>query len=118
MLAAAAGEPYTIPYGGAAQLQFARDVARAFIEASLVDYEGASVHNLRGHTVSVEEVIAAIGSDAIGYDDMRLPFPAEVDSSSFADLLPGFADTPLDEGVRSTIARFRTLLAERKVRPE
>jgi nucleoside-diphosphate-sugar epimerase len=115
MLAAAAGEPYTIPYGGSAQYQLARDVARAFVEASLAGYEGASVHNLRGHTVSVEDVIAAIGSDAIGYDDVRLPFPAEVDSSSFATLLPGFADTPLDEGVSSTIERFRTLLAEGKV---
>jgi nucleoside-diphosphate-sugar epimerase len=115
MLAAAAGKPFTIPYGGASQYQLARDVARAFIEASLAEYEGASVHNLRGHTVSVEEVIAAIGSDAIGFDDVRLPFPAEVDSSSFAELLPGFADTPLEEGVRSTIERFRTLLAEGKV---
>jgi hypothetical protein len=115
MLAAAAGKPYTIPYGGAAQLQLARDVARAFVEASLVDYEGASVHNLRGHTVSVAQIVATIGSDRIGYDDVRLPFPAEVDSSSFAVLLPGFADTPLEEGVRSTIDRFRALLAEGKV---
>jgi UDP-glucuronate 4-epimerase len=115
MLAAAAGKPYTIPYGGSAQYQLARDVARAFVEASLAGYEGASVHNLRGHTVSVEDVIAAIGSDVIGYDDVRLPFPAEVDSSSFATLLPGFADTPLEEGVHSTIERFRTLLAEGKV---
>src|SRR5205823_12805408 len=32
MLAAAAGAPYRIPYGGACQMQFVRDVARAFIE--------------------------------------------------------------------------------------
>jgi UDP-glucuronate 4-epimerase len=115
MLAAAAGKPYTIPYGGSSQYQLARDVARAFVEASLVEYEGASVHNLRGHTVSVEEVIAAIGSDAIAFEDVRLPFPAEVDSTSFAELLPGFADTPLEEGVSSTIERFRALLAEGKV---
>ena len=40
MLAAAAGTPFTIPYGGAAQLQLARDVARAFIAASLAGARG------------------------------------------------------------------------------
>jgi len=115
MLAAAAGRPYTIPYGGSAQLQLARDVARAFVEASLADHEGASVHNLPGHTVSVERIVAAIGSDAIGWDDVRLPFPEEVDSSSFAALVPEHADTPFDDGVRATVDRFRELLAEGKV---
>ena len=43
MLAAAAGAHYRIPFGGSAQLQHARDVARAFIAASLSGYEGASV---------------------------------------------------------------------------
>jgi nucleoside-diphosphate-sugar epimerase len=115
MLAAAAGRPYTIPYGGSGQLQLARDVARAFVEASLVEHEGAAVHNLPGHTVSVERIVEAIGSDAIGWEDVRLPFPEEVDSSSFAELVPHHADTPFDEGVRDTVDRFRTLLAEGKL---
>ena len=46
MLAAAAGQPYTIPYGGACQMQFVRDVARAFIAAGDAGAEGAEVHNL------------------------------------------------------------------------
>jgi UDP-glucuronate 4-epimerase len=111
MLAAAAGTPYTIPYGGAAQLQHARDVARAFIVASEAGAEGASVHSLPGRSVSIAEVVEAIGVDTIGYDDVRLPFPAEVDSASFAALAPGFAETPLKEGVAETIERFRELLA-------
>ena len=115
MLAAAAGRSYTIPYGGRSQLQYARDVARAFVEASLLDYEEASVHNLRGHVVSVEEVIAAIGTDGIGYDDVRLPFPEEVDSSSLDEILPGLRETPLAGGVRETVDRFRALLSEGKV---
>jgi UDP-glucuronate 4-epimerase len=115
MLAAAAGKPYRIPYGGSAQLQLARDVGRAFVDASLLDYEGASVHNLRGHTVSIEQVIAAIGTDTISYEDAALPFPEEVDSSSFGALLPEFADTPFGEGVRATVDRFRVLLSEGKV---
>jgi len=115
MLAAAADKPYTIPYGGSAQLQLAQDAARAFVDASLADYTGASVHNLPGHVASVDDVVSAIGSQAIGHTDVRLPFPEQVDSSSFVELLPGFAPTPLAEGVRATVERFRALLAEGKV---
>jgi UDP-glucuronate 4-epimerase len=115
MLAAAAGRAYTIPYGGACQMQFARDVARAFIAAAESDALGSAVHNLPGRRVSVEEIVAAIGADDIRHDDVRLPFPEEVDGSSFAAVVPGFAETPLEEGVRATIERFRTLLADGKV---
>ena len=92
-----------------------QDVARAFVAASLAGHEGASVHNLRGHKASVEEIVAAIGSDAIAYDDVRLPFPEEVDSASLAELLPGLTETPLDEGVRATVEQFRALLAAGKI---
>jgi len=118
MLAAAAGVTYRIPYGGAAQLQYARDVARAFIAASVSGYEGASVHNLPGPRVSIAEVVDAIAAAApesagsIGFDDVSLPFPEEVDSGSFDEIAPGFTVTLLADGVRATIDRFRTLLSE------
>jgi nucleoside-diphosphate-sugar epimerase len=115
MLAAAAGRNYTIPYGGACQMQLARDVARAFIAASVAPIEGAEVHNLPGRKVAIEEIVAVIGAAGIGYDDVRLPFPEEVDGASFAALVPGYAETPLAEGVTTTIERFRTLLSEGKV---
>ena len=118
MLAAAAGVAYRIPYGGAAQLQYALDVARAFVAASLSGYEGASVHNLPGVRVSIVEVVAAITAAApesagtIDSDDLVLPFPEEVDSGSFDEIAPGLSGTPLADGVRATIERFRTLLSE------
>src|SRR5439155_1232507 len=56
--------------------------------------------------------IAAIDVDSIGYDDVVLPFPEVTDASSFRALVPGFADTPLDQGVALTVTRFRELLAE------
>ena len=117
MLAAAAGLPFTIPYGGGAQLQLARDVARAFIAVSLAATPGAAVHNLPGRRVSVEEIVAAIGADSIGFDDVRLPFPEEVDSTSFMAGFPDFAETPLADGVAATVDRFRALLAEGLVQP-
>jgi nucleoside-diphosphate-sugar epimerase len=121
MLAAAAGVPYTIPFGGVAQLQHAQDVAAAFVAASLAGAEGATVHNLPGPAVPIAEVVAAIreaepGAE-IGHDDTILPFPGELDGSSFAAVVPSFAAKPLATGVRETIDRFRELVARGLVAP-
>jgi UDP-glucuronate 4-epimerase len=121
MLAAAAGVPYTMPYGGAAQLQLAQDVGRAFIEASLSGHDGATVHNLPGPSVSIPEVLEAIREAApraeLRFEDTRLPFPEDTDAGSFAEVAPGFTATPLADGVRATVERFRGLLADGRISP-
>lgn len=118
MLAAAAGIAYTIPYGGACQMQFARDVARAFIAASDASAEGATVHNLPGRRTAIADVVSAIGVELITFDDVALPFPEETDAASFRALVPDFEETSLDEGVRATIDLFRHLIAEGLVSAE
>lgn len=122
MLAAAAGRAFAIPYGGVTQMQFAQDVARAFVDASLVASEGAFVHNLPGDTVTVREVVAliaeAVPGASISFADVALPLPGEVDATSFAALVPGFVTTPLDEGVRRTVEDFKHLLAEGRISPQ
>jgi UDP-glucuronate 4-epimerase len=118
MLAAAAGRPYRIPFGGRSQLQYAPDVASAFVAAARAPVTGAAVHNLPGPAVHVSEVIAAIAAAApesagrIAFDDVLLPFPEEADAASLAELLGPAAATPLADAVAATIERFRTLLAE------
>jgi UDP-glucuronate 4-epimerase len=124
MLAAAAGMPFCIPYGGRFQLQYAPDVARAFIDASRSTSQDASVHNLAGHPVHVTDIIEAIEAAAPGaagtitYDDTLLPFPDEVDSSSLTELIGPASDTPVHEGVADTIARFTRLIADGLIVPE
>lgn len=119
MVAAAAGVPYTIPYGGAAQFQLARDVARAFIGASLSGYAGASVHGLPDPVATVQEVVAAITAAApgceVGFKGEPLPFPEDAGSASFAEIVSGYAATPLADGVAETVERFRTLLAQGRI---
>ena len=117
MLAAAAGVPYRIPYGGSSQLQYGRDVAEAFIAASRPDYEGASVHNLSGPPVAMAEVVEAIAEAApesagsISFDDVVLPFPEEAKGDSLAGVVGKLRATPLNVGIGETVARFRELLA-------
>ena len=117
MLAAAAGVPYTIPLSGACQMNFVRDVARAFIACSDADVTGAEVHNLPGPSTPIADVVAAIGVDSIGFDGPPLPFPSELDAGSFLARVPDFAVTPLDVGVPATIDRFRELIAEGLLAP-
>lgn len=123
MLASAAGVPFRIPYGGAGQLQYGHDVARAFVTASRGADEGAEVHNIAGPRVTMAEVVEAIGAAApesvgeITFDDVPLPFPDEVDSSSFERVFDLGAPTPLREGVRDTVERFRELLAAGLLEP-
>jgi len=111
MVAAARGEAYEIPFGGSLQLQYVADAGEAFVRASEARAEGASVHNLDGPVASVEEIVAAIEAAEPGaqitYGEDPLPFPPEVDSSSFTELIGGPTARPLADGVAEAIERFR-----------
>lgn len=113
MVAAAEGREFHIPFGGALQLQYVADAGEAFVRASEVRGEGASVHNLDGPVATVEEIIAAIEAAApeaaglITAGDEPLPFPASVDATSFTELVGGPVSRPLADGVAEAIARFR-----------
>jgi UDP-glucuronate 4-epimerase len=107
MLSAAAGQAYKLPFGGAYQLQYAPDVAAAFIAAARSHESGARVEDIGGPAVHTDELIAAIITAAPGaeitYDPIELPFPSDV-----GDAAPA---TPLYEGVADAVGRFRDLLA-------
>ena len=117
MLAAAAGRPFEIPFGGSMQMQYAPDVAAAFILASRSQARSAGVHNLNGRSVHMSEVVAAIAAAApesagtITFVNTELPFPAEVDHASLRQVMSEPPETPLHEGIRETILRFRELIA-------
>ena len=76
------------------------------------------MHNLPGPKVAIargrgrDRRRGPESAGSIGFDDVSLPFPEEVDSGSFDELVPNFAETPLGEGVSATIERFRALLSE------
>jgi UDP-glucuronate 4-epimerase len=116
MLAAAKGEAFHIPFGGRAVYQHGRDAARAFIAAARADFDGSTVVNLPGDTVSMTEIIAAIHAEApdaeITLDDVQLPFPPSVDTSDFDRVVGAIGRYDLAAGVADTMARFRALLAD------
>ena len=123
MLAAAAGLPYHISYGGQTVFQYADDTARAFIQSARSDFQGAAAHNLGGLMPHMQEVKAAIDAaapdvaDKITFEDMQLPFPAEVDGSGLEAAIGKVFHKPLDQGVAETVDLFRLLIADGKIDP-
>ncbi len=124
MVAAAAGLPYHIPYGGRGGMQYADDIANIFIRTAMVDFSGAAVFNVRGSVVDMSEIVAAI-EDAvpeqrgtITYDPKPLPLPADLDDSRLRELLGDLPNTSLAQGVQSTIEIFRAALADGRLTTE
>ena len=76
MLAAAAGRAYTIPYGGACQMQLARDVARAFVAASLPARSRARrCTTCPAAACAIAESSRRSAPAAIGFDDVAAAVP-------------------------------------------
>jgi UDP-glucuronate 4-epimerase len=112
MVAAAAGQPYRIPFGGSAQLQYTPDIGEAFARAALLDYEGASIHDVGGPVVAMADLAALIDPELITAAADPLPFPSGVDGESFAALVSGDVLRPVEDGVADARQRFERLLAD------
>lgn len=118
MVAAAAGRPFQIGFGGRLAMQYAPDVAACFVAAARSGYEGATVSDLDGDVVSVEEVVAAIEAAAPGaagritHGSEPLPFPAEADGGVLRAAIGDVPRTPFPQAVSDAIERFRGLVAE------
>lgn len=116
MLAAAAGVPYRISFGGRMQFHYASDVARRFIEAADTPIDGARVFDLGTEPVAISDVVEIIRrlrpASEISHVEKPLPFPDGVDAGDLARTLPRTQDTPIEQGIRETIDRFGELLAE------
>lgn len=117
MAAAARGEAYTMRWGGRCQLQHAEDAARIFVAGARAEHDGAAVFNLGGPATYMSEVVAAIEAAApeatgrIHYEDVQLPFPEEMDDGGLEQVVGPIEWTPLAEGIRRTIERYRTSAA-------
>lgn len=118
MLAAAAGRPFRVEWGGHSGYAFTDDVADAFVAAARAceDGAGSETYNLPAVPAAMEEVVAALRSVApeadVEFEPVQLPFPFDFDASALRARLGGLPETPLREGVARTVETFRTAIAE------
>ncbi len=114
MLAAAAGQRFTVPFGGPIMLQHTVEVADAFIQAARAGVEGADVFDLCGADTTIDDVVTAIRQavpDAqVRVDGDPLPFVSGLDDSGLRNLVGDWPRIDLATGVAQTIDSFRDLL--------
>ncbi len=121
MLAAAAQQAYHIPYGGRGGMQYTDDVAKIFIQAARLVFQGAEVLNIRGSVVDMPEIIAAIEAaepavkGKITFDPKPLALPAGADDSALRRLFGKLPNTPLNTGVKATVELFKQALADGRI---
>ncbi len=117
MLAAAAGAPYRMRFGGSVCLTYTEDCARTFIGASRSAFgsSDAVCANVPSHRTSVAQVanlIETIVPEAQGtitWERAPLRAAALVSAPATEDIGSAF-NRPLEDGVRSTIEQFRRAL--------
>ena len=110
--AAVLGVEYTIPFRGEIDLQFADDVADAFILAVLAENADAPVFDLHGDLVDVAEavrLIALAAPDAAGLisvGDMAVPGRVDFDDAQLQQLIGEIPKTTLAAGIAASLELF------------
>ena len=115
MKAAVLGRPFQIRWGGATDLIYTEDVARALLAAAASPLDGARVYNLHGASASVADVVRAIetarpsAAGTITRVEQTLPFPAALDDARYQKDLGPAPPTLLADGVAKTLDEFERL---------
>jgi len=125
MLAAAAGVPFKIKFGGSVLLTYAPDCARAFIaSARAAAGSGDAVSlNVPGRRIGIPALVDLIehilpGSGRfITWDDKPLRVPSLLSGSALRDAVGDLPNAWLADGVRETITGFQAALAAGLVTP-
>ncbi|HEV8440040.1 MAG TPA: NAD(P)-dependent oxidoreductase [Methylomirabilota bacterium] len=115
MKAAVLGRPFQIRWGGATDLIYADDVARACLAAADATLDGARVYNLHGESARIADVVKMIEEawpDArgrISHVEEPIPFPEELADPGYQRDLGPQPRTGLRDGIRRTLDEFAAL---------
>lgn len=114
----ALGRPYHISYGGWQDLQYVEDVAATFVRCLERPYTGAKSYNLRGHVVDLATFHRALceveptAAKLVTFGDRQIGIAYDLSDDALRRDLGQMPLTPLAEGIRRTLERFRQLQRE------
>ncbi len=115
MKAAVLGRPYQVRWGGATDLIYTDDVARACIAAAESTLDGARVYNLHGESAKIPDVVRMIeeawpaAKGKLSHVEQPIPFPSELADHGYQRDLGPQPRTSLKDGIRKTLDEFAAL---------
>ncbi len=115
MKAAVLGRAFKIRWGGATDLIYTDDVARACIAAADSRLDGARVYNLHGESARIQDLARMIeeawpgARGSITHVEQPIPFPAELADHAYQRDLGPQPRTSLRDGIRKTLDAFAAL---------
>ena len=116
MLAAATGQPYTIPFNATLMMQHVHEVADAFIACVDAAPRGAHVFDLMGSQATTPDIVKAILEivpDAqVEVGDAKLPLPYGQDDAGLRALVGDWPAISLNQGIQQSVGAFRKLAAD------
>ena len=114
----ALGRAYHITYGGWQDLQLVDDIAKIIVRCLDAPYSGAKSYNIRGHVVDLptfHRALCAVDPAAeklITFGEKQIAIAYDLDDGALQRDLGPMPNTPLEKGVRRTLAQFQQLRAE------
>lgn len=114
--AAALDQAYEIPFATRSCFQYAGDIADVFVRAARANWDGALLSDITDRVDSIDDVLAAIRTVVPGAQVSRAPEERISPSSGFDTLalrkvIGDWRETPLEDGVRETVALYRQIAA-------
>ncbi|MCB1019017.1 MAG: NAD(P)-dependent oxidoreductase [Acidobacteria bacterium] len=116
--AALLGRPYTLRYSGRNALQYARDVAAAFVLCALDSRQVGKTFNLRGDVIEMADFIRTLeellpqSKGLIQLSGGPIPVACDLDDAELRRFLPALPRTSIAQGIEQTLADFRRLQQE------
>jgi nucleoside-diphosphate-sugar epimerase len=114
----ALNRPYHITYGGWQDMHLVDDVAKIVVRCLEAPFKGAKSYNLRGHVVDLPALYMAMVSvepsaaKLITFGERQIAIAYDLDDAALRRDLGPMPLTPLEEGIRQTLAHFRKLHEE------
>src|SRR5262249_38849709 len=115
MKAAVIGRAFQIRWGGATDLIYADDVARACLAAADSTRDGARVYNLHGESARIADLVKMIekawptARGKLSHVEQPIPFPEELGDPGYQRDLGPQPRTRLRDGIRLTLDEFARL---------
>ncbi|AMV22988.1 UDP-glucose 4-epimerase [Gemmata sp. SH-PL17] len=112
------GRPYHINFGGASDFQYVDDVAKTFIYSMDRPYSGAKSYNLRGAVITMKEFHAALSTvlpeaaKLVTFGTTQIAIAYDLSDDGLQRDLGPMPKTPLEAGIRETVAIFKQLQSE------